>query len=256
MFNLRWSRLMGGLGLAACLGAPAAGQSSRAELNQAKLALQAWRHSNQEAWMNDFGNLQRYREADQKLGPPQAGEERVVFLGDSITDLWNLAGYFPGRPYINRGIDGQTTPQMLLRFRQDVIALHPKAVIILAGTNDIAGVSGPMRPADIEANYASMADLARGHHIRVIFASVTPVHNLTAKAAEFFPLRPTAEILELNHWLRQYCARTGCTYLDYFSALVGKDGFLQRQFSDDGLHPNHAGYALMAPLAEAAISRP
>src|ERR1700683_2860221 len=146
---------------------------------------------------DDFGQLARSREANAALAPPAAGESRVIFLGDSITDYWKLPDYFPGKPYINRGIDGQTTPEMLVRFRQDVIDLHPKAVVVLAGTNDIAGVTGRTPNEDIEANYASMAELARLHRIRVVFASVLPVHNYTHDAEESFALRPRDRILAL-----------------------------------------------------------
>jgi lysophospholipase L1-like esterase len=204
---------------------------------------------------DDFGQLARYREADAKLGPPAAGENRVVFFGDSITDIWHLDQYFPGKPYVNRGIGGQTTPQMLVRFRQDVIDLHPKVVVILAGTNDIAGNTGPMRSADIEADLASFAELARAHDIRVVFASVLPVHNYTEKAKDFFAQRPMARILELNQWLKKYCNENHIAYLDYFPALVDDKGLLKKELADDGLHPNDAGYKIMAPMAEAAIAK-
>ena len=204
---------------------------------------------------DDYGQLSRYREADEKLGPPAAGEKRVVFFGDSITDIWHLDEYFPGKPYVNRGIGGQTTPQMLVRFRQDVIDLHPKVLVILAGTNDIAGNTGPMRNEDIEANLASMAELARVHDIRVVFSSVLPVHNYTEKSKDFFAQRPTGRILELNEWLKKYCAENKILYLDYFSALVDDKGLLKKDLADDGLHPNAAGYKIMAPLAEAAIAK-
>jgi acyl-CoA thioesterase I len=204
---------------------------------------------------DDFGQLARYREANEKLGPPAAGENRVVFFGDSITDIWKLADYFPGKPYVNRGIGGQTTPQMLVRFRQDVIDLHPKVVVILAGTNDIAGNTGPMRNEDIEANFASFAELARVHEIHVVFASLLPVHNYTEKSKDFFAQRPMARILELNDWLKKYCAENHIVYLDYFSSLVDDKGMMKRELSDDGLHPNAAGFKVMAPLAEAAIEK-
>jgi len=204
---------------------------------------------------DDYGQLARYREADAALGAPAKGENRVVFFGDSITDIWHLDQYFPGKPYVNRGIGGQTTPQMLVRFRQDVIDLHPKVVVILAGTNDIAGNTGPMRSEDIEANLASMAELARAHGVRVVFSSVLPVHNYTEKSKDFFAQRPTARILELNTWLKDYCAKNGVEYLDYFSALVDDKGLLKRELAEDGLHPNDAGYKIMVPLAEAAIAK-
>jgi len=217
--------------------------------------LDQYRASRIAIYTNDFGQLARYREANAALVPPAAGEQRVVFLGDSITDYWKLPDYFSGKPYINRGIDGQTTPEMLVRFRQDVIDLHPKVVVMLAGTNDIAGVTGPTSNEDIEANYASMAELARAHRIRMVFASVLPVHNYTHDAEESFALRPRDRILALNKWLRDYCAKNRLVYLDYFSALVDERGMLKRVLADDGLHPTDAGYKIMAPLAAAAIQK-
>jgi lysophospholipase L1-like esterase len=217
--------------------------------------LDQYRASRIAIYTDDFGELKRYREANAALAPPAPKENRVVFLGDSITDYWKLADYFPGKPYINRGIDGQTTPQMLVRFRQDVIDVHPKVLVVLAGTNDIAGVTGHARNEDIEANYASMAELARLHHIRAVFASLLPAHNYTQEAKESFALRPRERILALNAWLKDYCAKNGLVYLDYFSALIDERGMLRRDLSDDGLHPNAAGYKIMAPLAEAAIQK-
>jgi lysophospholipase L1-like esterase len=217
--------------------------------------LDQYRASRIAIYTDDFGELSRYRDAEAKLKPPAAGENRVVFLGDSITDYWKLADYFPGRPYINRGVDGQTTPQMLVRFRQDVINLYPRALVVLAGTNDVAGVTGPARNEDIEANCASIAELARLHHIRVVFASLLPVNNYTNGAKESFTLRPRERILALNSWLKNFCARNGLVYLDYFSAVVDDKGLLKRNLSDDGLHPNAAGYKIMAPLAEKAIAK-
>jgi acyl-CoA thioesterase I len=217
--------------------------------------LDQYRASRIAIYTDDFGQLSRYREANAALGQPAAGENRVVFFGDSITDMWKLAESFPGKTYVNRGIGGQTTPQMLVRFRQDVIDLHPKVVIILAGTNDIAGNSGPMRNEDIEANYASMAELSRGHGIRVVLASVLPVHNYTDQAKDFFAQRPPARILALNNWLKDYCSKNGIVYLDYFSAMVDDKGLLKKELAEDGLHPNTAGHKIMAPLAEAAIAK-
>jgi len=217
--------------------------------------LDQYRASRIAIYTDDFGELARYRAADAALAPPAAGENRVVFLGDSITDYWKLADYFPGKPYINRGIDGQTTPQMLVRFRQDVIALHPRVLVVLAGTNDVAGVTGPARNEEIEANYASMAELARLHQIHVVFASLLPVNNYTEDAKNSFARRPRERILALNAWLKDYCAKNGFVYLDYFSAVVDDKGMLRRDLSDDGLHPNAAGYKIMAPLAEGAIEK-
>jgi len=217
--------------------------------------LDKYRASRIAVFTDDYGQLARYRDADAALGPPAAGENRVVFFGDSITDIWKLAEYFPGKPYVNRGIGGQTTPQMLVRFREDVIDLHPKVVVILAGTNDIAGNTGPMRNEAIEANLTSMAELARVHGIHVVFSSVLPVHNYTEKSKDFFAQRPSARILELNTWLKEYCAKNGVEDLDYFSALVDDKGLLKKELADDGLHPNAAGYKIMAPLAETAIAK-
>jgi lysophospholipase L1-like esterase len=217
--------------------------------------LDQYRASRIAIFTDDFGQLARYRDADARLKPPVAGENRVVFFGDSITDLWKLDEYFLGKPYINRGIGGQTTPQMLVRFRQDAIDLQPKVVVILAGTNDIAGNTGPMRLEDIEANYASFADLARAHDIRVVLSSVLPVHNYTPSSQDFFAQRSPEKILELNRWLKAYCAAKGLVYLDYFDAVVDDKGLLKRDLSDDGLHPNAAGYKLMAPLAQAAVEK-
>lgn len=217
--------------------------------------LDQYRASRIAIYTDDFGELKRYREADAALKPPAPGETRVVFLGDSITDYWKLADFFPGKGYINRGIDGQSTPQMLVRFRQDVIDLHPAVLVVLAGTNDVAGVTGRTRNEDIEANYSSMADLARAHHIRLAFASLLPVNNYSEDARESFALRPRERILALNSWLKNYCAQNGLVYLDYFSAMADDKGLLKRDLSDEGLHPNAAGYKVMAPLAEKAIAR-
>lgn len=217
--------------------------------------LDQYRASRIAIYTDDFGELKRYREADAALKPPAPGETRVVFLGDSITDYWKLADFFPGKGYINRGIDGQSTPQMLVRFRQDVIDLHPAVLVVLAGTNDVAGVTGRTRNEDIEANYSSMADLARAHHIRLAFASLLPVNNYSEDAKESFAVRPRERILALNSWLKNYCAQNGLVYLDYFSAMADDKGLLKRDLSDEGLHPNAAGYKVMAPLAEKAIAR-
>jgi acyl-CoA thioesterase I len=208
-------------------------------------------------YTDDFGQLARYRKENEALGAPKAGENRVIFLGDSITDYWKLPDYFPGKPYVvfNRGVDGQSTPEMLVRFRQDVIDLHPKVLVMLAGTNDVAGFTGRTRDEDIEANYASIAELARMHGIRVVFASLLPVNEYTEDAKESFALRPHERILALNRWLKDYCATNGFVYLDYYSAVLDDKGMLRRELSEDGLHPNAAGYKIMAPLADKAIAR-
>jgi lysophospholipase L1-like esterase len=228
-------------------------QPSPAE--ESKRQLEAWRQSMATQWMNDFADLGRYREANAHLAAPLPGENRVVFMGDSITDAWHLDEYFPGKPYVNRGIGGQTTPQMLIRFRPDVIDLQPKVVVILAGTNDIAGNTGPMKLEDVENNYASMADLARAQGIRVVFSSVIPVNNYTPRAELLFAQRPPEKILELNRWVKDYCAKNGYIYLDYFSAMVDEKGLLKKDLAQDGLHPNPTGYKIMAPLLQAAIEK-
>jgi lysophospholipase L1-like esterase len=241
------------LGVVICLSAVLIAQTTSTPAPQQLSHFDQWRNSRVSLYMNDFGELSRFRDENAALKPPAPREKRVIFFGDSITIAWPLPEYFPGKPYINRGISGQTTAQMLVRFRQDVIDLQPKAVVILAGTNDIAGNTGPTRIEDIEANYTSFAELARDAGIAVVFSSVLPVHNYTPESQEFFVQRPTEKIVELNRWLKTYCAAHGCIYLDYFSAMVDKTGLLRKDLAKDGLHPNQAGYTLMAPLVEAAI---
>jgi lysophospholipase L1-like esterase len=210
---------------------------------------------------SDFGGFYRYAAANAALAAPKPGETRVVFFGDSITDNWSRAGYggfFPGKPYINRGIGGQTTAQMLLRFRADVIELRPKAVVILAGTNDVAGNAGPSTPDHVQDNLAGMAELARVHGIRVVLASLLPVSD-DKQDASGRPLRrttdrPTATLRVINRWLEAYAKENGHLYLDYWSATADAAGLLRAELNDDGLHPNARGYAMMAPLAEEAIA--
>lgn len=202
----------------------------------------------------DWADLHRYQAADEELKPPAPGEDRVVFMGDSITDFWGRnpgTAFFPGKPYINRGISGQTTPQMLVRFRQDVIALQPKVVLILAGINDIAQNTGPMTPQDTENNLMSMCDLARQNNIRVVLASVTPAIAFPWRPA----IQPAAQIQNLNQWMKQYAASKGYVYLDYFSAMAGDDGGMKPGLASDGVHPTPAGYEIMAPLAQQAIQK-
>lgn len=201
----------------------------------------------------DWANLSRYRDENAKLAPPAPGEERIVFMGDSITDAWGrqIGKFFPGKPYVNRGISGQTTPQMLIRFRPDVIALKPRAVVILAGTNDIAGNTGPETLEDIEGNLTSMVQLSQVNGIHVVLASVMPVCDYINPQTN---RRPPEKILALNAWIRNYCATHGVIYLDYYSAMVDKNGMLRKELTYDGLHPNEAGYEVMAPLAQKAIA--
>lgn len=214
-------------------------------------------HPAQDPLRTDWADLARFRDANDSLPPPVSNENRVVFMGNSITANWQqyFASMFPGKPYINRGISGQTTSQMLLRFRQDVIHLDPDVVVILAGTNDIAGNTGPISIEDIEGNITSMAELARTHDIALVLASVTPVNNYTPASQRFFADRPPSEILRLNEWMKAYCASTNCYYLDYFDAMVDGSGLMKRALTEDGLHPDDAGYKIMAPLAQGAIDK-
>src|SRR2546421_2346467 len=214
-----------------------------------------------EATLKDWPALARYRESNAKAAPPAKNENRVVFMGDSITDSWDdprYGGFFPGKPYIDRGISGQTTPQMLIRFRPDVIALRPKVVVILAGTNDLAGNTGPMTLAEIEGNLASMAELAKANSIKSIFASVLPISDYEqrdSKPINQSTRRPPEKIRALNDWMKAYAAQNKLIYLDYYSAMIDDKGFLKEELSEDGLHPNAKGYAIMAPLAQASIAR-
>ncbi|HYP08441.1 MAG TPA: SGNH/GDSL hydrolase family protein [Bryobacteraceae bacterium] len=215
-------------------------EAMKAELEQSRKVL------------SDWASLGRYRGENQTVGNPKPGEARVVFMGDSITDAWGrrYGKFFPGKPYVNRGIGGQTTPQMLIRFRPDVIALKPKAVVILAGTNDIAGNTGPMTLEEIQGNLISMAELAKANGIRVVFSSVMPVTDAIRPQTE---RRPMDKIKALNAWMKEYAARTGAVYLDYFTPMLDENGLLKKELTYDGLHPNNEGYTLIEPLAQAAV---
>jgi lysophospholipase L1-like esterase len=213
-----------------------------------------------DARQRDWPQLARYREANRTQAPPAAGEARVVFMGDSITDLWQqprFGGFFPGKPYLDRGISGQTTPQMLVRFRPDVIDLKPKAVVILAGTNDIAGNTGPMTDEEIEGNLQSMAELAKAHGIKVVMASITPTsaYHTQERGVPQTTSRPMSRIKAINDWMQKYAAANGHVYLDYFSPMLDSSGVMKTELTGDDLHPNAAGYAIMAPLAQAAIDK-
>ena len=201
----------------------------------------------------DWPALARYRQADAELGPPKAKEDRVVFMGNSITEGWapHFASLFPGKPYIGRGISGQSTPQMLLRFRQDVIALAPKVVVILGGTNDIAGNTGPSTLEMIEDNLASMTQLAQANGIKVVLVSVLPAFDYPWKRG----LDPAPKIVALNTWIEQYAKRVGAVYLDLHTPMADERNGMKAELSRDGVHPNAAGYALMAPLTERAIEQ-
>ena len=204
------------------------------------------------AKLDDWAQLGRYRAADAALPPPAPGVQRVVFMGDSITDGWGRVRgvFFPGKPYLNRGISGQTTPQMLVRFQQDVVRLHPAVVVILAGTNDIAGNTGPSTPEMIEDNFRSMTAIAKQNGIKVVLASILPVIAYRWKPG----IEPAEEIRSLNDWVKEFCRRDRDVYLDYYSALADPQGGMKEGLSVDGVHPTARSYAIMSPLAEQAIT--
>ena len=203
--------------------------------------------------LQDWNQLGRYHQDDERLKARPAEPRRVVFLGDSITDGWNLAQSFPGKPYVNRGISGQTTPQMLVRMYPDVIDLKPAALIVLAGTNDIARNTGPETLAMIEENFQAITELAQAHGTKVILCAVMPVSDYTKYKQTTG--RPPSDILKLNAWLKEYCAKVHAGFADYYKATVDEKGMLREGYSDDGLHPNSKGYALLAPVAESAIEK-
>jgi lysophospholipase L1-like esterase len=220
----------------------------------------------------DWNQMGRYYAADQELEKESADPKRVVFMGDSITDFWHLADSFPGKPYVDRGISGQVTAQMLSRMYQDVIDLKPAAVVILAGTNDIAQNNGPETATMIKENLMAMTELAQKHGIKVILCSITPINDYTmVPVGGGFPgalppgsapakriqsvQRPPADILKLNAWMKDYATSVGAVYADYFSAVVDPNGMFKEGYSNDGLHPNAQGYGLMAPVAEASIEK-
>jgi lysophospholipase L1-like esterase len=240
--------------------APAAPAQKPPEQGSPGERLTPYQKSQLEQMFNDWAFLAKYREADKEVAPPAAGETRVVFMGDSITEGWGRKAtatapdggeFFPGKPYINRGISGQTTPQMLVRFRQDVVELKPKVVILLAGTNDIAENTGKTTLGEIANNIVSMSDLARANGIRVVLCSVLP-------ASEFHwheGLEPAPKIRALNTWIREYAAKNGLVYVDYYASMANSEGGLKAELSADGVHPNQTGYDIMAPLAEAGIAQ-
>lgn len=201
--------------------------------------------------MDDFGDLTRYAEANKRLGPPAEGENRIVFMGNSITEFWGVidSSFFNDKPYINRGISGQTSSQMLLRFRQDVIGLSPAVVVILAGTNDIAENTGPIALKDIFGNIVSMCELARANNIKVILSSVLPANDFNWHPG----LKPAEKIIKLNQMIKHYCLENMIEYIDYYSNMVDSNEGLSKKYSDDGVHPTLAGYLVMEPLAEKAI---
>jgi lysophospholipase L1-like esterase len=201
----------------------------------------------------DWANLERYHEENLKIGQPAPGENRVVFMGNSITEGWGLTmpDFFAGRPFINRGISGQTTPQMLVRFRSDVVNLKPAVVVILAGINDIAGNTGPSTQEMIENNLASMVELAKAGGIRIVMSSVLPAYDFPWRQG----LQPADKVIQLNKWIKDYADTHGCVYIDYFTPMADERNGLKAEYSSDGIHPNLLGYKVMAPLAEKAIKQ-
>jgi lysophospholipase L1-like esterase len=244
--NAATRSLVVGLLALAAVRAPLAAQPPTAEQVAERHRLE------DERLRTDWAGLQRYRQANAELGAPARGARRVVFMGNSITDAWArwFPTMFPGKPYVGRGISGQTTPQMLVRFRQDVVALRPAVVVLLAGTNDIAGNTGPSSLEMIEDNIASMTEIARANGIRVVLASVLPAFDYPWKPG----VEPAPKIVALNAWLRDYAAKHGAVYLDYHSAMADARQGLRAELTSDGVHPNEAGYRVMAPLAERAIA--
>ncbi len=227
--------------------------------------------------LQDWNQLGRYHQANEELKKIPAVRGRVVFMGDSITDGWRLEEYFPGQPYVNRGISGQTTPQMLVRMYPDVIELKPAAMVLLAGTNDIARNTGPSTAEMIQQNIMAITDLAQHNGIKVLLCSILPVSDYPfleqQKAGvppptagrgpgrgpmlrmRMTPGRPPADILKLNAWMKEYAARVNAVYVDYFSAFVDEKGWLREGLANDGLHPNAEGYKIMVPLVSAAIQK-
>jgi lysophospholipase L1-like esterase len=204
--------------------------------------------------LQDWNQLGRYHADNVALRAQPVPAGRVVFMGDSITDGWKLAEQFPGKPYVNRGIGGQTTPQMLVRMFQDVIDLHPSVMVVLAGTNDIARNTGPLTLEMIGENLQAMTELAQGHGIKVVLCSVMSISDYVPNRPQS-KSRPPADILKLNAWIKEYAAKSGAIFADYYAATVDDKGMLKEGFSADGLHPNEKGYALLAPVATAAIEK-
>lgn len=201
---------------------------------------------------NDWANLNRYKEENLKIGLPADNENRVVFIGNSITQGWIEVdpNFFAGKSYINRGISGQTTPQMLVRFRSDVVNLKPKVVVILAGTNDIAGNTGPSKLEMIEDNIASMVEIANANNIKVVLCSILPAYDYPWKTG----LEPAQKIVDLNKWIKEYAVKNKIIYVDYFAPMADQRNGMKKAYSEDGVHPNLAGYKVMEPIVENAIA--
>jgi lysophospholipase L1-like esterase len=228
--------------------------------------------------LQDWNQLSHYYAANQELRKLPPDPKRVVFIGDSITDNWRLAESFPGLPYVNRGIGGQTTPQMVVRMFPDVIAVKPAAVVILAGTNDISRATGASTAEMIEHNLMAMTQLAQANGIKVVLCSILPTDDTPVVAAgaanvgrgggpQQLPgggrgavprrrnseMRPPGDIVQLNTWMKEYARKLKIPFVDYYSAVVDADGMFRDGLSNDGVHPNQEGYAIMAPLIQSAL---
>ena len=201
----------------------------------------------------DWANLKRFQEENAKLAPASANENRVVFMGNSITEGWKRASpeFFSTKPYVNRGISGQTAPQMLIRFHQDVVNLKPKVVVMLCGINDIAGNTGPSTLEMIEDNIAAMAEIAKANKIRVVLSSVLPAFDFPWKPN----MEPANKVIALNAWIKEYASKNGLTYVDYFTPMKDERNGLPKSLANDGIHPTKEGYAIMEPLVEKAIAQ-
>jgi len=249
-FGLRFTVLV----LASCCMPSAQAQTGSLFTTPTTTAISDIQRKSLEDLANDIPQLAVFREANHALGEPVPGKPRIVFFGDSLTQAWgspaNGSSFFPGKGYLNRGISGQTSLQMLARFRQDVIDLHPAVVLILAGTNDLAGNMGPASPETIAANLQSMAELARANQIRVVLCSVLPTSGYRWRP----DAKPALPIVALNSWIKQYAAHNRLVYVDYYSVLATSDGALRPELTHDGVHLNAQGYDLLAPLAEVGIA--
>lgn len=234
---------------------PEGAQQTRARALAQDLAKISQEVNGMSSSLGDWAMLNRYRKENGALPPPTASEPRVVFYGDSITDAWGrlpeTGPFFPGKSYVNRGISGQTTPQLLVRFSQDVVHLRPAAVVILAGINDIAGNTGPTTAEMIEDNFSSMAAIAKQNGIKMVIASILPTNRLGWAPA----IQPAEQVREVNRWLRDFCSTNGFVYLNYYDSLADSQGGMPLDISADGVHPTGKGYTIMAPLAEKAIAQ-
>ncbi|HYW51970.1 MAG TPA: SGNH/GDSL hydrolase family protein [Gemmatimonadaceae bacterium] len=243
LLNVRLTALL----MVAC----ACAQGAQAQTTSAEQAMARERAADS-IFHHDYANLARYRDENARLPAPVPGVHRVVFMGNSITEGWqrHFSAMFPGRPYVNRGIGGQTTPQMLVRFHADVVALEPAVVVILGGTNDLAGNTGPSTNAMIQQNLQAMTEIAQANGIRVVLSSILPVFDYPWRPG----LQPAPRIVSINAWMKAYAAKVGATYLDYHGAMRDSRDGLRSEFGADGVHPNEMGYRTMAALLEPAIA--